>query len=154
MSWPTSIQEIIEEFQEIEDQFERLEVLMDFSSEVDELPVEEWSDSNLVRGCQSIAHIEVEIREDKVWMKAAADAKMVQGLQGILSIAVNGSTPQSVLKLTPAFAEEAGILVSLTPSRSNGFRTMFDMVQSRVRSRLNEHKKKSCLPCRKLKTLS
>ena len=133
MSWPTSIQEIIEEFQEIEDQFERLEILMDFSSEVDELPVEEWSDSNLVRGCQSIAHIEVEIREDKVWMKAAADAKMVQGLQGILSIAVNGSTPQSVLKLTPAFAEEAGILVSLTPSRSNGFRTMFDMVQSRVK---------------------
>mgnify|MGYP001413125009 FL=1 len=133
MSWPASIQEIIEEFQEIEDQFERLEVLMDFSSEVDELPVEEWSDSNLVRGCQSIAHIEVEIREDKVWMKAAADAKMVQGLQGILSIAVNGSTPQSVLELTPAFAEEAGILVSLTPSRSNGFRTMFDMVQSRVK---------------------
>ena len=81
MSWPASIQEIIEEFQEIEDQFERLEVLMDFSSEVDELPVEEWSDSNLVRGCQSIAHIEVEIREDKVWMKAAADAKMVQGLR-------------------------------------------------------------------------
>ena len=133
MTWPASIQEIIEEFQEIEDQFERLEVLMDFSSEVDELPVEEWSDSNLVRGCQSIAHIEVEIREDKVWMKAAADAKMVQGLQGILSIAVNGSTPQSVLELTPAFAEEAGILVSLTPSRSNGFRTMFDMVQSRVK---------------------
>ena len=133
MSWPASIQEIIEEFQEIEDQFERLEVLMDFSSEVDEVPVEEWSDSNLVRGCQSIAHIEVEIREDKVWMKAAADAKMVQGLQGILSIAVNGSTPQSVLELTPAFAEEAGILVSLTPSRSNGFRTMFDMVQSRVK---------------------
>ncbi len=133
MTWPVSIQEIIEEFQEIEDQFERLEVLMDFSSEVDELPVEDWSDENLVKGCQSIAHIEVEIREDKVWMKAAADAKMVQGLQGILSIAVNGSTPQSVLELTPAFAEEAGILVSLTPSRSNGFRTMFDMVQSRVK---------------------
>tara|TARA_B100000003_G_C10614802_1_gene244539 strand:- start:73 stop:486 length:414 start_codon:yes stop_codon:yes gene_type:complete len=133
MTWPASIQEIIEEFQEIEDQFERLEVLMDFSSEVDELPVEEWSDANLVKGCQSIAHIKVEIREDKVWMKAAADAKMVQGLQGILSIAVNGSTPQSVLELTPAFAEEAGILVSLTPSRSNGFRTMFDMVQNRVK---------------------
>ena len=133
MTWPASIQEIIEEFQEIEDQFERLEVLMDFSSEVDELPVEDWSDENLVKGCQSIAHIEIEIREDKVWMKAAADAKMVQGLQGILSIAVNGSTPQSVIELTPAFAEEAGILVSLTPSRSNGFRTMFDMVQNKVK---------------------
>ena len=49
MSWPASIQGIIQEFQEIEDKFERLEVLMDFSSEVDELPVEEWNDSNLVK---------------------------------------------------------------------------------------------------------
>ena len=57
MNWPDSIQEIIEEFQEIEDQFERLEVLMDFAEEVDELPVEEWNDSNLVRGCQSVAHM-------------------------------------------------------------------------------------------------
>ena len=63
----------------------------------------------MVRGCQSIAHIEVEIREDKVWMKAAADAKMVQGLQGILSIAAYLFYSQSVLELTPAFAEEAGI---------------------------------------------
>tara|TARA_B100000925_G_scaffold281430_1_gene253213 strand:+ start:532 stop:942 length:411 start_codon:yes stop_codon:yes gene_type:complete len=133
MTWPDAIQEIIDEFQEIDDQFERLEVLMDFSSEVNELPFEEWNDSNLVKGCQSIAHIEVDIRDEKVWMKAAADAKMVQGLQGILSIAVNGSSPETVLKLTPNFAEEAGILVSLTPSRSNGFRTMFDMVQTRVK---------------------
>ena len=133
MTWPASIQEIIEEFQEIEDQFERLEVLMDFSSEVDELPVEDWNDSNLVKGCQSIAHIEVDVSENQVWLKAAADAKMVQGLQGILSIAVNGSSPELVLQLTPEFAEEAGILVSLTPSRSNGFRTMFYMVQTRVR---------------------
>ena len=93
MTWPASIQEIIEEFQEIEDQFERLEVLMDFSSEVDELPVEDWNDSNLVKGCQSIAHIEVDVSENQVWLKAAADAKMVQGLQGILAIAVNGSSP-------------------------------------------------------------
>ena len=133
MSWPVAIQELIEEFQDIDEQFERLEVLMDFSEEVEELPVESWNDSNLVKGCQSVAHIEVEMVEGKVWMKAAADAKMVQGLQGILSIAVNGSTPEQVLELTPDFAEEAGILNSLTPSRSNGFRTMFDMVQRNVR---------------------
>ena len=37
------------------------------------------------------------------------------------------------MELTPQFAEEAGILNSLTPSRSNGFRTMFDMVQNSVK---------------------
>ena len=136
MTWPDSIQEIIVEFQEIEDQFERLEVLMDFAEEVDELPVNEWNDSNLVRGCQSVAHIEVNIRDELVWLRAAADAKMVQGLQGILSIAINGKSPEIVMQLTPDFAEEAGILVSLTPSRSNGFRTMFDMIQNRVKEEI------------------
>jgi|TARA_Y100000766_G_scaffold250986_1_gene234349 cysteine desulfuration protein SufE len=136
MTWPDSIQEIIVEFQEIEDQFERLEVLMDFADEVDELPVNEWNDSNLVRGCQSVAHIEVNIRDELVWLRAAADAKMVQGLQGILSIAINGKSPEIVMQLTPDFAEEAGILVSLTPSRSNGFRTMFDMIQNRVKEEI------------------
>ena len=34
MTWPPAIQEIIEEFQDIEDQFEKLEVLMDFSSQL------------------------------------------------------------------------------------------------------------------------
>jgi len=133
MTWPKPIQDIIDEFQEIDEQFERLEILMDFAKEVDELPVEDWNEQNLVKGCQSIAHIEINIRDDLVWMRAAADAKMVQGLQGILSIAVNGSSPKQVMELTPQFAEEAGILNSLTPSRSNGFRTMFDMVQNNVK---------------------
>jgi len=133
MTWSIAIQEIIDEFQDIDEQFERLEILMDFSDEVEELPVESWNEHNLVRGCQSVAHIEVEVIDGVVWMKAAADAKMVQGLQGLLSIAVNGSTAEQVLLLTPDFAEEAGILNSLTPSRSNGFRTMFDMVQNNVR---------------------
>ena len=68
MTWPPAIQEIIEEFKDIEDQFEKLEVLMDFSSEVDELPTEEWNDDNLVRGCQSIAHVEVKIDQGSVHM--------------------------------------------------------------------------------------
>ena len=50
MSWPVAIQELIEEFQDIDEQFERLEVLMEFSEEVEELPVERWNDHNLVKG--------------------------------------------------------------------------------------------------------
>lgn len=133
MSWPANLQEIIDEFQEIEDQFERLEILMDFADEVDELPVGEWNDGNLVRGCQSVAHIEVTLPDDLVHIRAAADAKMVQGLQGILSVAMNGMSAEDALSLTPEFAQEAGILNSLTPSRSNGFRTMFDMIHNRLK---------------------
>lgn len=133
MNWSPAIQGLIEEFQEIESKFEKLETLMDFADELVPLPVEEWNESNLVRGCQSIAHIEVELANDEVILKSAADARMVEGLQGILTIAVNGNSPDTVLELTPDFAEEMGLLNTLTPSRSNGFRTMFDMIQNRVK---------------------
>jgi len=133
MSWPSAIQGLIEEFQDIDSQFEKLEILMDFADEVVPLPVDEWNESNLVKGCQSIAHIEVELADDKVVIKAAADARMVEGMQGILTLAINGNSPDVVLALTPDFAEEMGLLNTLTPSRSNGFRTMFDMVQNRVK---------------------
>ena len=133
MSWTAGIQELIDEFVEIDDQFEKLEVVMDFSKEVVELPFEEWNENNRVHGCQSEAHVEISILDEKVSMRAGADAQIVQGLMGILTIAVNGSSCKEVLDLSPAFAEEMGILNSLTPSRSNGFRTMFDMIQNSVK---------------------
>ena len=133
MSWPAALQELVDEFVEIDDQFEKLEVVMDFSKEVIELPFEEWNENNRVHGCQSEAHVEISILDEKVSMRAGADAQIVQGLMGILTIAVNGSSCKEVLNLSPAFAEEMGILNSLTPSRSNGFRTMFDMIQNSVK---------------------
>lgn len=132
MTWSPALQEVIDEFSEIEDAMERLEILMDFAEEVDELPSDEWNEQNLVKGCQSRAHVVVEQRDGTIWMRAAADAKMVQGLMGILTIAINGMPPVKVLELTPDFVVEMGVLNTLTPSRSNGFRTMFDMIQKTV----------------------
>jgi cysteine desulfuration protein SufE len=133
MSLSPALQEIIEEFAEIDDQFEKLEILIEFADHVNELPQDQWTDENLVKGCQSIAHIQVEIIDDCIDLKAAADAKLVQGLQGILTIAIQGLSPQSALDLTPDFAVEMGLLNTLTPSRSNGFRNMFDLIQTTIK---------------------
>ena len=104
MKWPDALQEIIDEFKEIEDQFEKLEILMDFSSEVDELPTSDWNDDTLVKGCQSVAHVKIDINDGKVWLKSAADAKMVQGLQGILTIAINGNGNAMAMERVVAMA--------------------------------------------------
>jgi cysteine desulfuration protein SufE len=71
--------------------------------------------------------------DGKVLLLAGADAKLVQGLMGILSIAINGTAPAQALLLSPDFAEEMGILNTLSPSRSNGFRNMFDKVMKDIR---------------------
>jgi cysteine desulfuration protein SufE len=134
MTYPQQLLELIEEFKELGDKRERIEYLFEFATEVNELPRDEWTDETRVRGCQSEAHIRLAVENDIVHFESAADAQLVQGLMGILTIAIEGQTTSLVLELTPDFASEMGILTSLSPSRSNGFRNMFDKIQQEVRN--------------------
>ena len=133
MTYPAQLLELIEEFQDIESQMERLEMVFEMAEEVVLLPVEIWSDNTRIVGCQSEAHVNVILDDGKVLMAGGADAQLAQGLMGILTIAINGSAPAQALLLSPDFAQEMGILNSLSPSRSNGFRNMFDKVMLEIR---------------------
>ena len=133
MTYPAELTELIEEFQDVDDKMERLEMVFDLSDEVIPLPPSAWTQESKVHGCQSEAHVKVELQDGKVILLSGADAKLVQGLMGILSIAINGIAPAQALLLSPDFAEEMGILNSLSPSRSNGFRNMFDKVMRDIR---------------------
>ena len=128
MTYPEQLIELIEDFKSIEDRMERLEYVFDLASEVNELPTTEWDDSTRITGCQSEAHVRVDIEESNVRLYSGADSKLVQGLMGILTIAIDQQPIETAQALTPDFAVEMGILNSLSPSRSNGFRNMFDKV--------------------------
>ena len=133
MTYPAALQELIEEFAEIDDKMEILEYVYDLAVEVVEFPVENWNEKTRVLGCQSEAHLEIIIDEQIVTLRSGADAKIVQGMMGIITIAINGRKAQDVLQLRPDFAQEMGILNSLSPSRSNGFRNIFDKVMAEIK---------------------
>ncbi len=128
MTYPEQLSELIEDFKSIDDRMERLEYVFDLASEVNELPTSEWDDSTRIKGCQSEAHVRVDIEDKNVRLYSGADSKLVQGLMGILTIAIDQQPIETAQALTPDFAVEMGILNSLSPSRSNGFRNMFDKV--------------------------
>ena len=130
MTYPEQLSELIEDFKSIDDRMERLEYVFDLASEVNELPTSEWDDSTRITGCQSEAHVRVDVEEMSVRLYAGADSKLVQGLMGILTIAIDQQPIETARALTPDFAVEMGILNSLSPSRSNGFRNMFDKVMN------------------------
>jgi len=136
MNYSAELLELIEEFQDIDDKMERLEMVFDLADEVNLLPVEQWCDTTRVQGCQSEAHVKVEVLDSEVNFYAGADSKLVQGLMGILTMAIHGAKADLVLNLTPEFATEMGILNSLSPSRSNGFRNMFDKVMTEVKQQV------------------
>ena len=130
MTYPEQLIELIEDFKSIDDRMERLEYVFDLASEVNELPTSEWDDSTRITGCQSEAHVRVDIEDKNVRLYSGADSKLVQGLMGILTIAIDQQPIETAQALTPDFAVEMGILNSLSPSRSNGFRNMFDKVMN------------------------
>ena len=47
--YPEALRELVEEFQEVEDKRERLEMLFELAEEIMELPAEEWSEQTRVR---------------------------------------------------------------------------------------------------------
>jgi cysteine desulfuration protein SufE len=132
--YPEALQELVEEFQEVEDKRERLEMLFELADEIVELPADEWSDTTRVRGCQSEAHVRVAVEDGLVHVFGAADAKLVQGLMGVLSIAIEGLTPAQAALIPVDFAQDMGLTNTLTPSRSNGFRNMYDKVMNEIRA--------------------
>ena len=136
MNYSAELSELIEEFQEIDDKMERLEMVFDLADEVNLLPIDQWSETTRVHGCQSEAHVKVGLVDSNVTFQAGADSKLVQGLMGILTMAIHGNSADEVLTLTPDFATEMGILNSLSPSRSNGFRNMFDKVMNEIKQQM------------------
>lgn len=132
--YPEALQELIEEFKEVADKRERLEMVFELADEIMLLPTEEWTDDTRIRGCQSEAHVRIAVEDGMVHMVGAADAKLVQGLMGVLSIALEGLAPAQAVLVPVDFAEEMGLLNSLTPSRSNGFRNMYDKVMNEIRA--------------------
>lgn len=136
MNYSSELSELIEEFQAIDDKMERLEMVFDLADEVNLLPIEQWSEATRVHGCQSEAHVKVELVDSNVNFQSGADSKLVQGLMGILTMAIHGISADEVLTLTPDFASEMGILNSLSPSRSNGFRNMFDKVMNEIKQQM------------------
>jgi|GEM_PF-4491323 len=75
MTYPTQLVELIEEFQDIEDQMERLEMVFEMADEVVVLPTESWSDKTRIVGCQSEAHVDVMLQEGKVLIDLWASSR-------------------------------------------------------------------------------
>jgi cysteine desulfuration protein SufE len=128
-SWPIRLQQIIDEFSEVDDSMERIEMLFEYAQGIDELPMSEWCDDTKVHGCQSEAHVLPMQNDDGTFhLMGASDAKLVQGLMAITAIALEGLAPSEVAIFSSDYASEMGLMNALTPSRANGFRNMFRKV--------------------------
>lgn len=132
---PEPLTKIIKRFQRLSDPKQRYEQLILYGQKLAPFPDGDRLLENRVSGCVSQVFITAAINEhNQVTFQGDADALISKGFAGLLIAGLNHATPEEILSLTPDFINETGLVVSLTPSRANGFFNVFKTMQTKVRN--------------------
>jgi cysteine desulfuration protein SufE len=129
-----SIDEIVSNFELLDDWEERYRYLIELGRQMEPLPDEAHTDVNKVRGCASqvwlVTKLEPSNGKPVLHLIGDSDAHIVRGLVALLISLYRGKTPSEALS-TDALALFKGLGLSehLTPQRSNGVRSMVERIR-------------------------
>lgn len=136
----TNLDEIIANFELLDDWDDRYRYLIELGKGLTPLPEAEHNDANKVRGCASqvwlVARREGPAGPDSVLhFSGDSDAHIVRGLVALALAIHSGRTAKEILA-TDAFAiyERLGLAAHLTPQRSNGVRAMMERIKADARA--------------------
>jgi cysteine desulfuration protein SufE len=134
-----SIQEILANFEFLDDWEERYRYLIELGRMMPPLPEEARTDQNKVMGCASQVWLETRVERrngDAVLrLRGDSDAHIVRGLIALL-IALLSDRPASAIRdADPQDTFRAlGLAEHLTPQRSNGLRSMVERIKRDARA--------------------
>ena len=136
--------EIIEEFDGLDDWMDRYQLLIDLGNEQEPLPEQYKTEQNLIDGCQSRVWLQADLQEVKgeevkgeeenkekvIIFTAESDALIVKGIVALLIRVLSGHTPQEILDADLYFINEIGLREHLSPTRSNGLLAMVKQMRA------------------------
>ena len=146
MTIPQALQEIADDFGAMEES-QRLELLLEFSDELPDLPQRLKGDPKLlepVPECQSPIFIRVEVDGTQpdstvhLFFSAPAEAPTTRGFAGILNEGLDGATVQTVLEVPADFPLKLNIEKQVSPLRLNGMSGMLARIQRQVREKAQQ----------------
>jgi cysteine desulfuration protein SufE len=131
----SSIDEIIENFDLLEEWDDRYRYLIELGRTLPPLPECARSDANKVQGCASQVWLSTSVLPNGgtgpvLAFDGDSDAHIVRGLIAILFALYSGKGAKDILSTDAvALFEKLGLRDHLTPQRSNGFRSMVDRIR-------------------------
>jgi len=128
-----SIDEIIENFEFMDDWEDRYRYVIELGRELEPLDPDDYTDEHKVRGCVSQVWLVTEQEGDErpvLRFKGDSDAHIVRGLIAILIALYSGKRADEIANLDagPVF-DQLGLREHLTPQRSNGLASMVKRVR-------------------------
>jgi cysteine desulfuration protein SufE len=130
-----SIDEIIENFDLLEEWDDRYRYLIELGRTLPQLPEQARNDANKVQGCASQVWLSTSIKPDGasgpvLTFVGDSDAHIVRGLIAVLFALYSDKGAKEILSTDAvALFEKLGLRDHLTPQRSNGFRSMVERIR-------------------------
>jgi cysteine desulfuration protein SufE len=130
---PDALDRIIKKFQRLSDPKQRYQQLILYGQKLAKFDEGDRIPANQVPGCISQVFITAQLDENnQVIFTGDSDGLISKGFAGLLITGLNHTTPAQILNLAPDFINDTGLIVSLTPSRANGFFSVFQAMQTKV----------------------
>jgi len=122
--------EIIEEFEGLDDWMDRYQMLIDLGGELKEFDEKYKTEQNLIDGCQSRVWVQCDYVDGRLRFQAESDALIVKGIIALLIRVLDNHTPQEILDADLYFIERIGLREHLSPTRSNGLLAMVKQIRA------------------------
>ena len=122
-------QEIVKDFEFLEDWEQKYEYIIDLGKELKGLPEEKKTDENLIKGCQSKVWIDADYRDGKLFFNADSDGILPKGIVSLLVSIYSGHSTKEILDSDFNFISEIGLQEFLSPSRANGLMAMTKQIK-------------------------
>lgn len=138
---PESLSRIKQDFHELELR-DRLQLLLEFSNELPELPERYLEHPDLlerVEECQSPVFIFVEIDDRQVvhmFATAPKEAPTTRGFASILAQGLEGLTVEQVLAIPDDFPQDLGLTEAVSPLRIRGMTALLGRAKRQIREKI------------------
>jgi cysteine desulfuration protein SufE len=120
--------EIIADYDFIENRQERLGAIVDAARHLPSFPEAQRTEENLVPGCISRVWLVGEYDGAKCHFKADCDSPLVRGLVVLLANAYDGGEIADVIKTAPFLLQELEVWRDLTSTRQNGLNAVHQRI--------------------------
>ena len=121
--------EIVEEFELFDDWMDKYEHIIELGKELPLIDPSLKDDEHKIRGCQSQVWLNAESEDGRVRFTADSDAVITKGLISLMVRVLDGLPAAEIAQADMDFVKDIGLYEHLSPTRSNGLRSMVNRMK-------------------------
>ena len=141
MTTPAHIQELIDDFEFMDDWEERYMHVIDLGKDLKALTPDEHNDDTRVKGCVSqvwLVKDQDPEASDRLFYRGDSDAHIVKGLVAITIHIFSGQSAETILEINiEDIMDRLGLSEHLSLQRSNGLKAMIGRIQQDAKAQLS-----------------